>query len=140
MSFEYRKGERQPVLLPLDSSSADIVVGDAITATDPTPGYFKEVDATTEVPLGIAMQTVEAPDSDGGAYVLVDISPDAVYEVSPDSGTVGVTLVMKTMDCGADARSVDINGSSADNILCVGIDTDANTLLCQIRATYAGVA
>ena len=140
MAFEYRKGERILVLLPLDSDSADIKVGDAITAAGATDGYFKEVDASGEAIVGIAAQEKEAGDADGDISILVDVSPQSVYEVPPDAGSVVVTLVGKTMDCGADARSADIDASAQDDVYCVGIDTTANTLLCMLRTNPAGVA
>ena len=139
MAFKYRKGERIVEEYPLDSTSADILVGDAITASGATSGYFKEVDALAEAIVGIAVSKVSSPSADGGAVVLVDVSELSVYEVTPDAGSVGVTLVAKTMDAGADARSADINGSTTDDLLCVRVDEDANTLYVMLRKQPAGV-
>lgn len=140
MAFEYRKGERRFVMLPLDSTSADIVVGDAITASGATSGYFKEVDAAAEAVVGIAASTVSSPSADGGAYVKVDVSRDSIYEVAPDSGNVSVALRMKTADVGADARTVDIDGSSTDDIEILDIDTNANTMRVRLNPSLSGVA
>ena len=138
--FEYRKGERLLGKRPLDSTSADISDGRAITTAGATSGYFKEVDGAAEAVSGISVQTVASPSADGGADVLVDISPDSVYEVAPDSGTAAITNVGKTCDVGADGLTIDHDGSTTDDILIVGVDLDANTYLVQLRPSAAGVA
>ncbi len=142
MGFEYRKGVRRLVKAPLDSTSADILVGDAITASDATSGYFKEVDALAEGVFGIAASkvTLAAGGADGDHFVMVDVSADSVYEVAPDAGSVTQALAGKTMDVGADARSVDINGSTTDDVYCLEADVSGNKLYVQIRNTsYTGV-
>jgi len=142
MGFEYRKGVRRLIKAPLDSTSADILVGDAITASGATSGYFKEVDAAAEGVLGIAASkvTMVAAGSDGDQFVLVDVSPDSVFEVGPDAGSVTQALAGKTMDVGADARSVDIDASTTDDVYCLEADVDNNKLIIQIRNTsYTGI-
>ncbi len=140
MAFEYRKGERLLVTLPLDSTSADIEVGDAITASGATSGYFKEVDAAAEAVVGIAVSKVSSPSADGGAEVKVDISRQSVYEVGPDAGSVTVALNMKSADVGADARSVDIDGSTTDDIEIIEADTVNNKILVRLNQSLTGVA
>ena len=140
MAFEYRKGTRQLVKLPLDSTSADIEVGDAITAAGATSGYFKEVDAAAEAVVAIACSKVSSPTADGGAFVLADVSRESVYEVVPDAGTVTQALAMKTADVGANARSVDINGSTTDDIEILEVDTVNNKMLVRINPSLSGVA
>jgi hypothetical protein len=131
---------RMPVRLPLDSSSADIKVGMAITSADATSGYYKEVDAA-EVTVGIAMEDVDAPAADGGASVLVDISADSYYRASPDAGTVTAALRFKTADIGDNGSTVNIDASAVDNVRIHDVDTDTNTLKVSFTmATYAGVA
>jgi len=140
MAFEYRSGTRIPILVPLDNSSAAIVVGDAITISGANDGYFKEVDGLGEAIFGIAMQDQSSPSADGDLYVQVDVSTESIYEVPPDSGSVTAALAGNTMDCGANARTVDINGSSTDDILCVKADVTNNKLYVRLLLnSYTGV-
>ncbi len=140
MAFEYRKGTRRIVKCPLDSSSAAIVVGDAITISGATDGYFKEVDASGEAVFGIATTKVASPDADGGAFVMVDVSEDSVYEVPPDTGTVTQALAGNSADCGANARSVNIDASSTDDIEIIEVDTTNNKIYVSLRRSLTGVA
>jgi len=128
MSFEYRRGVRNPTLVPLDSTSADIEVGDAITMSGGTTGYAKEVDAAAEAVIGFAMQAVSSPSADGEASVLVDVSKDSVYEVGPDAGSVTQALNFTALDVGADARSVDIDGTTTADLLVVQCEVDDNKI------------
>jgi len=137
-SFEYRRGRRELVLLPLAAATDAIEIGDAITE-ESTAGYFQNVDGTGDTVIGIAAQKVASPSSDGLLSCLVDVSKESVYEVPPDTGTVAVTIVMNTCDVGADGRSVNIDASSVDGIEVIGVDTVANTAFVRIAPTYAGV-
>jgi len=139
MAFEYRYGDRILVPLPLDSTSAATVVGLAITQSGATAGYFKEVDASGEAVVGIAAAVVASPSADGDLTVLVDVSPASVYEVPPDAGSVAVTIVGDTMDCGADGLTANIDASLQDDIYCIGIDATANTALVMLRTNPTGV-
>ena len=139
-SFEYRRGRRELVLLPLDADTDAIEIGDAITDTGTTAGYFQNVDGTGDTVIGIATQKVASPSSDGLLSCLVDVSKESVYEVPPDTGSVAITDVMNTCDVGADGRSVNIDASSVDGIEVIGVDTVANTAFVRIAPTYAGVA
>jgi len=128
MSFEYRRGVRHPVKMPIDGSSGDITVGDAITTEGATAGYVQKVDGLADTVEGFAMQTVSSPSADGEAFVLVDISKDSVYEVGPDAGSVTQALLLTDLDVGANAQSVDINGTSTADLTVVEVDTEANTI------------
>lgn len=139
MAFEYRHGPRIPRLFKLDSSAADILVGDAITITDATDGYVKEVDALGEAITGIAMQDVTSPSADGDKEILVDISELSVYEVPPDAGSITQALMGNSCDVGADARSIDINGSSVDNIAIHDVNVTDNKAHVSIIRTFTGV-
>ena len=142
--FEFRQSAgaaRQPVRVLLDSTSADLEVGTAVTTSGATSGYYKEVDASGEPVAGITMERVASPSADGGASVLIDVSDQSVYEVPPDAGSVTEAIRGKTCDVGADGQSIDIDASADDSIYITDVDTDANTARVQIRtlAAAAGV-
>ena len=139
MAFEYRKGERKIVKCLLDSTSAAIVVGDAITIADATAGYFKEVDGAAEAVTGIATSASDSPAADGDLFVMVDISTLSMYQAPPDTGSVTQAIAGRSADCGADARSVDINGSTTDDIIIAEADVDGNTVLVRLAPTFTGV-
>lgn len=128
MSFEYRRGVRNPTLMPIESTSGDITVGDAITTTGATAGYVQKVDGAADVVIGFAMQTKAAGSADGDAKLLVDISKDAIYEVGPDAGTVTQALNLTSLDVGANAQSVDIDGTSTADLKVVQVDVANNKL------------
>tara|TARA_R100000808_G_C2139409_1_gene147322 strand:- start:1136 stop:1576 length:441 start_codon:yes stop_codon:yes gene_type:complete len=140
--YVYAYGDtRVAVRLPLDADSANITVGMAITSSGATAGYYKEVDASGESVVGIAMEEKDSPSTDGGASVLVDISESSYYRVNPDTGTVSAALRLKTADIGADGKSVNIDASATDNVKIHDVRTDDNTMLVSlIVETYAGVA
>ncbi len=141
MAFEYRYGERRPILMKLDKDSADTVVGLAMTESGATSGYLKEVDASGEAVIGIAMQAVVVTGSaDGDHSVLVDVSEESVYEVIPDAGSATQTMVNKTMDCGANGLSVNIDASNTDDIEGLKVDTTTNSLFVRLRRILSGVA
>jgi hypothetical protein len=137
--FDYLKGDRMLIPVPLDSVSAATVVGLAITASGATVGYFKEVDAVNEAVVGIAVEIVASPSTDGGASVLIDISESSVYLVAPDAGSVTAALAMSTADVGANGLSVDINGSTTDDIEILTVDVAANTMLVRLKRALPGV-
>ena len=139
--FEFRTSPGRDIQeCQLDSTSAAIVVGDAITVSGATSGYFKEVDAAAEAVYGIATQAQSSPSADGGKTVMVDVSRHSTYEVKPDAGTVTQALVGKSMDVGADAKTVDIDGSTTDDLVCRKVDTTNNTLHVQLAApSFTGV-
>jgi hypothetical protein len=137
MAFEYRRGPRVLVELPLDSATANITPGMAITygAQD---GYFKEVDAVAEQVLGIAVNKVDSPSSHGGAMVKVDVSPLSVYEVGGDAALT-VVINGNSCDVGADAKSIDVNGSSTDDIYILVVDLDTQKALVRLSPSPTGV-
>ncbi len=135
--YGYRQGARTLVKVKVDSStSVPIEVGDMLTLA--TAGYVKQASADDTV-YGVAASRLEtAPAADGDAEILVDISPDSIYEYPPDSGSASQAKLFLTCDVGG-ARSVNHDATVDDCLLIVGIDTDKNTYLVQIRPTYAGV-
>ena len=139
MAFEYRKGERKLVKCLLDDTSAAILVGDAITISGANAGYFKEVDAAAEAVTGIAASESASPSVDGDLFVMVDISPLSVYRAPPDTGSVTQAIAGRSADVGADARSVDINGSTTDDIIILEADVTGNTVLVRLNPTFTGV-
>jgi hypothetical protein len=70
---------------------------------------------------------------------MVDISTLSMYQVPPDTGSVTQALAGRAADCGADARSVDIDGSTTDDIIIAEVDVDGNTLLVRLAPTFTGV-
>lgn len=133
----YVRGPQVLVSMPVDSSSADIAVGDFVSLA--TAGYIQQASAG-ELPVGVAMDAVASPSADGDVSILVDVSPSSVFEFAPDAGTVTQALVGVTMDVGG-ARTVNIDASADDCLVCVGVDTDNNKLsVMRIQsACYAGV-
>lgn len=139
MAFEYRSGPRDIRPAPLDSTTAALTPGTAVTLA--TAGYFKEVDGSGEAVAGICVSTTASPSADGGLSALVDFSPLSVYEVGPDAGSVTAGLAMLTADVGADGVSVNIDASATDDILILSADPVANTMHVRILQTSAsGVA
>ena len=134
--YGYRRGERVEKRFLVDASTAAIVAGDFLVAG--TAGYVQQA-AAGELPVGVAMQSVASPSADGDVSCLVDISPHTEYEFPPDEGTVTQGLVGTTMDVGG-PQSVNIDASADDILVCVGVDTVANTLRVQLIPTFAGVA
>ena len=141
MAFEYRSGKRNPVQFLLDSSTAAVTVGMAMTITDATGGYVKDVDVAAEAVMGIAMQAVSSPSADGDASVLIDISTSSIYEVPPNAGTLVITENYNTCDVGADGITIDHDGSSTDDIFILTVDLVTQTALVHLRRTsVTGVA
>ena len=141
MAFRYRSGPRTPVYVQLDASTTDIVIGRALTISGATDGYVMGVDGSGEAVIGIAMQQVSSPSSDGNASVLCDISTLSIYEVPPDTGSVTQAILMNTCDVGADGLTANIDASSTDDLLIVKTDVVGNNIYVQIKhAAFTGVA
>lgn len=133
--YGYREGLRRPVTLPVDSSTSDISVGDFVLMA--TAGYIKKASAG-DIPIGVSMQNVTAPSSDGYATCQVDVSEDSIYEYPPDTGTATAALAQCTCDVGG-AQSIDIDASTDDCIVIQRVDTAANTVFISLKHAYAGV-
>lgn len=131
----YMRGERLLVTLPVDSSSADIKIGDFLSLG--TAGYVKQAAAGDE-PYAVACTAVTAPSADGGATVVADISQMSIYAVPPDSGTVSADLLFKLVDVGG-PQAADIDAGTDGSLLVVGVDAAANLVHVQIRPTHASV-
>lgn len=135
------RAERVPVRIPLDSGTANVKVGHAITSDGATSGYYQVVDGSGESLVGIAMEEIDSPSADGGASVLVDVSENTYYRADPDAGTVTTALRFTTADIGADGGSVNIDASATDNVKIHDVDTDRNEVIVSFTmATYTGVA
>lgn len=131
MAFKYREGPRTLVPLPLDSDTGALSKGQAITQTDATVGYVKDVDAVGEAVSGFTKTSYGSPAADGEIEALVDISKMSIYEVSPNTGTVTQALLLTTVDVGADGLTVRIAGVVRNDLLVVGVDVTNNTLRVQ---------
>jgi hypothetical protein len=134
--YGYRFGPRQLINMQLDGATAAVVAGDFMVMG--TAGYA-QVAAAGELPIGIAAGDQVSPTADGDLSVLIDISPDSVYEYPPDAGTVTQGLVMTTMDIGG-AQSINIDASLDDIITVVKVDLLANTLFVKLTPSPLGVA
>jgi hypothetical protein len=136
LQYGYRSGQRTPRPVRIDSTSADISIGDML-ALD-TAGYFEPCAAGGE-PICVAMQACSAGSADGDVTILADFSQDSVYCYPADSGeTVTVALIGKTFDVGG-AQSANTDTGTDDSLYCVDVDTSANTVFVQIRPTVASV-
>lgn len=140
MAFEWVRGERTLIELPLDASTAALVQGQVITEDDATAGYFKEVDALAESCRGVVVNKVASPATDGDKSVVVDVSRHSVYRVSPDAGSVALTDQMETCDIGADGLTINIDGSTTDDIEILNVDTGANVAYVRFNFSLSGVA
>lgn len=135
-TYGYRRGVRNLVTVPVDASSSAISVGDAVIIT---AGYAFQA-AAGDIPHGVATAAATVPAADGETSVTIDVSDQSIYEYPPDAGTVTQALVGKKMDLGG-PRSINIDASTDDGVMCVAVDTDANTLLVQFdtKLAFTGV-
>jgi hypothetical protein len=134
--YGYREGTRIPVVLPVDSAAnGDISVNDPVIFS--TAGYVTKA-AAGDIPIGVSMQNVAVPSSDGGATCLVDVSEQSIYEYPPDTGTVTAGLAGLTCDFGG-SQSINIDASTDDCILIRRVDTAANTVFVSLKLIPAGV-
>lgn len=124
-------GTPVPVRMLVDSSSADIAVGNAITTTGMTAGYVGRADGSGDRVVGWAMEDVTSPSADGDVSVLVDISLHTLYHLPPDEGTLTLAEFMDSCDIGADGFSINRDASATDDIQIVSIDTVTNTALVR---------
>jgi len=130
LNYGYKYGDRIPVLLPVDSSTTAIAVGDMLTVA--TAGYYKKW-TTGAVVYGVSMQqidTADLPSADGGAYVLADVSPNSVYSYPLSAGTLVVGMRGKTCDAGG-AQAIDVTASTNDDLHIVDVDTSTQVALVR---------
>ena len=135
--FEYRTGRRSIESMPMDASSAAIVPGDAITVTGATDGYVQKADGDGDTVVGIAFSKVTAGSADGDVSVLVDVSTESVYEVGGD-GTLTVDMANNPCDVAADAQTIDINGSTKDDIDVISINVTTQKARVRILRSALG--
>jgi hypothetical protein len=120
----------------MDSATAAVIApGDFVVEV--THGYVGQC-AAGGLPIGVAVSAGADPGADGGAVVLVSTSPEAVYEMPPDAGSVTQALVNKSMDVGG-AQTVDITTSDDDVIQVVGVDTERNTVFFKLKTTFTSL-
>lgn len=134
--YGYRFGPRVLVKMPVDSSTTAIEAGDMLTLA--TAGYVKQA-AAGDIVYGVAYDRVAVPAADGDAYVVVDVSREAVYEYPPDTGSVTAALLMLTCDLGG-PRSINIDASADDCLQIVQCNVTENTVLVRIVSILTGVA
>lgn len=124
------------VTAELDSTSAEITLGTMMTKSGATNGYHKEVDAAAEAVSGVALSAAASPSADGGAEVEMCVDLNAIFVYPPDAGSVTQALKGTLVDAGADGRSIDIDGSTTQDVLIVDVDVAAN--LCYVRFLNLG--
>jgi hypothetical protein len=135
----YRTGGIQQVEFKVaDAATGGIAVGDFVIMESGNAGYIVKCSAG-DAPIGVAMSACSAPSADGAQSVKVNIAADAIYEYPPDAGTVTQALVGTTMDTGG-AQSINIDASTDDVIIVVGVDIERNSLLVKLTPTFLGVA
>lgn len=125
----YRDLGDEPVLFPV-KASATWNAGDFLKLD---AGYLTAC-AAGDKPVGVAVSVMDSdstPAASGDVDALVYVGPNNHYRFPPDAGTVGVTLLNKTMDLGG-AASVDIDAATDNCLLCVEVDVDANELIVQL--------
>jgi hypothetical protein len=138
LAFEYRGGERNIVVYPVDKDSAAIIQGSLITTAGATAGFVQRVDANGEVVIGVALDPLtDFGAADGDRTIRVDISRDSVYEVRPSTGSVGVANLQKKFDSAADGKTVRFGATSTvGDIECVGVSTARNTIQVRINPAF----
>lgn len=134
--YGYVWGERRPVPWPVDSSTADIKVGDLMVMD--TAGYCAQAAADANILIGVAMEEVDSPSADGDVTCLIDMSDQSVYYMPPDAGSVTAGLAGLTCDVGG-PQSIKIAASTDDVIHILRADVTNNALYVSIIHKPAGV-
>ena len=134
--YGYAWGERRPVPWPVDSTTADINVGDLMVIA--TAGYCAQAAAGANIVIGVAMEEVDSPSADGDATCLIDMSDQSVYVFPPDAGSVSAGLAGLTADVGG-PQSIDIDASTDDNIHILRADVTNNLVYVSIIHKPGGV-
>lgn len=137
LNYGYKTGDRILVMLPVDSSTTAIAVGDMLTIA--TAGYYKKW-TTGSVVYAVAaaqLDTAEIPAADGGCSILADVSPNSVYQYPISTGTGTVAMRGKTCDAGA-AQGIDVTASTNDDIHIVSVDTTNQTALVRLLIPSLG--
>jgi len=135
MAFKYRFGERLLINLPIDSSTSALTAGTVMKVG--TAGYFQNAGAGDNA-IGVCVQDVAVPGSDGAAYALVDVSTRSVYETTAGTGTLGVAMNQQTCDLAA-GSTLDVTASTDDCIIIQSVDTVNATALVTLAPIRAGV-
>ncbi len=135
-TYGWKNGSGRFTTYPVANTSA-IAQGDIVMIEAATVGGVGSVQCVTKFtatnePCGVAIEASDAPTAHGGNYIKVYNDPNDRFEYPPDTGTVDGTLVWKTMDLGG-AQSIDIDGSTYDNVICTAVDSRKNTLEVRIK-------
>ncbi len=133
--YGYRSGAGQRVIrpVPVDASTADITIHDAITSTGYTAGYFGTCTGNGDRVIGFATGSVLSPAADGDSNVMVDFSSSSLYEFPLESGTVTNALIGKTCDIAASGRALDVTTPADNSLMITDINTDRNTCYVRLR-------
>lgn len=135
MNYGYRSGERCGVPWPL-ADGVTVNVGDLMTKD--SNGFCTPATAGDKV-YGVSMDKVPtAGAADGDIVIVVDTSPDTLYEYPPASGSVSQAIVGKTCDSGG-VKSVDVTASTNDDLFIVGMNSASNVYYVKLRVNPAGV-
>lgn len=141
IKYGYRGGARPRQLISVPVlASATWEANDFLTKD--SNGYYAKA-ADGESVFAVAFDAVTtAPSASGDIHVLADISPDSIYRIPVDEGTLAITMLQKTCDLGVTngVQGADVDSSADDNLLIVGIDLAANEVDVQIRPPVVGVA
>lgn len=135
--YGYRRGlrETRKARVANTAVSGGIKKGDFLK-WDGVAGYVTQA-AAGDLPCAVANEAcVTIPTTDGGQEIEADFGPQSIFEYPPDTGTVTVGMIGKTMDVGG-AQSINIDASADDGVECVDVDTTNNTVFCKIKFAQA---
>ena len=141
MKYGYRGGTRPRTLIPVPVLAAATWEAGDFLIKDSNGFYAKAADA--DVIHAVAFDAVTtAPTTSGDFSVLADISLDSIYRIPVNQGTLAITMLQKTCDLGVTSgvQGADVDLSTDDCLLIVGVDIAANEVDVQIRPPVTGVA
>lgn len=134
----YRKGGLTPVEFPVaDAATSGIQQGDFVIFESSNAGYLVPCTAG-DAPIGVALDSCDAPSADGAQRIRVNVDLNAIYEYPADAGTVTGALIGTTMDVGG-AQSVDIDASTDDVLTVLDVNIERNTVFVRLTPTFLGV-
>lgn len=141
MRYGYRGGTRPRTLISVPVKASSTWEANDFLTKDSSGYYSKAADADSV--FAVAYEEVAtAPTNDGDLYASVDISPDSIYRIPVNQGSLALSMRQKTCDLGVTAgvQGADVDLSTDDNLLIVGVDIAANEVDVQIRPPVVGVA
>lgn len=136
--FGSRSGPSQKRRVKVANTAA-VVKGDMLKQDGAGDQYFTPISAGDKA-MCVALEGCAQPTNDGDVSILAEFHPQHIFEYPPDGGNVSEALIGNTMDSGG-AQSINIDASAVDNIYCVGVDTDRNTVLCRLNfdSAFGGI-